>query len=605
MRHRRAALVASRPATERPSSSGLAIYRRVWAQLRLFRLHLAGMLLLGFAAMPLALLTPLPLKIAVDSVLGSQALPAVLERLVPDALSASAHGRLLLCVGLVVAIALLGKIHTVLDWVLRDYTSERLLAEFRSRLFLHVQRLSLVRHDTKGTADAIYRIEHDAESLRALVVQIVLPFIAAAVSLAGMLYVMAVLNGRIALVALVVAPPLMLLTGIYRPHLRERWRAAHLQSSAAVAVLHEALGALRLVKTFGTEERERRRFEAEAGAAVRVRVRAALAEASLNFAAGLLVAAGTALVLYIGVADVQAGRLTVGELLLVMAYLAQLYQPLQSMGAQIAAQQRALASAERAFELLDETPALLDRPGARPLARASGAVTFDSVSFAYGPDRPVLHDIAFAVPAGSRVGVVGKTGAGKSSLISLLIRLYDPSAGRVLLDGVDLRDYRIDDLRRQFAVVSQDSILFSDTVAANIAYSRPEASMEEIVAAARAANAHDFITALPDGYQTLCGERGVRFSGGERQRLSLARAFLRDAPILILDEPTSAVDMGTEAAILDGIGRLMAGRTTFMITHRLETLRHCDLLLVMEAGRLAAVTRDVDGAIRDMAAAAA
>ncbi|HET8727168.1 MAG TPA: ABC transporter ATP-binding protein [Alphaproteobacteria bacterium] len=582
--------------------SNRAIYRRVWRQVRSFRLHLFGMLLLGLATMPLALLAPLPLKIAVDSVLGVHPIPAFIGRFLPDALHDTPEARLWLAIGLVIAVALLSKLHTVFDWVLRDYTSERLVTDFRSRLFLHVQRLSLVHHDTKGTADAIYRIEHDAGALRSLVIQIVLPFLGAAFTFAGMLYVTAAINGKIALVALAVAPLLMLLTGLYRPYLREMWHAANVQHSAAVAVLHEALGALRLVKTFGTEERERQRFEMRAGSAVRTRVGTALAEASLNFLVGLLIACGTALVLYIGVRDVQEGRLTVGDLLLVMAYLAQLYQPLQSMGAQIASQQRALAGVERAFDLLDETPTLIDRPDARPLARASGAVAFEEVSFAYGTRQPALHGISFAVPAGSRVGIVGKTGAGKSSLISLLVRLYDPTSGRVLIDGVDLRDYRIADLRRQFGVVSQDSILFSDTVAANIAYSRPDAPMADIVAAAKAAEAHDFITKLPDGYNTLCGERGLHFSGGERQRLSLARAFLRDAPILILDEPTSAVDVQTEAEILRGIERLMEHRTTFMITHRLATLRRCDVLLVMEAGRLASVTRNVDAAVRDIAA---
>ncbi len=562
------------------------------------------MLLLSLALMPLALLTPLPLKIAVDSVLGDHPLPAFLNRLLPEALSGTPDARLWLSISLVIAVALLSRIHTVFSWVLRDYTAEHLVADFRSRLFLHVQRLSLVHHETKGTADAIYRIGQDAGALQMLVIQIVLPFIGAAFSFAGMLYVTAAINGKIALVALAIAPFLMLLTGLYRPYLREKWRAAHEQHSAAVAVLHEALGALRLVKTFGTEERERHRFETQAGSAVRIRVGAAFAEASLNFLVGLLIACGTALVLYIGVRDVQAGELTIGDLLLVMAYLAQLYQPLQTMGAQIAMQQRALASVERAFELLDETPTLIDRPGACPLARAAGAITFENVSFAYFPRKPTLHDISFAVPAGSSVGIVGRTGAGKSSLISLLIRLYDPTSGRILLDGVDLRDYRIADLRRQFGVVSQDSLLFSDTVAANIAYSRPNAPMKEIMAAAEAAEAHDFIMKLPDGYDTLCGDRGVRFSGGERQRLSLARAFLRDAPLLILDEPTSAVDVQTEAAILRGIERLMEGRTTFMITHRLATLRRCDLLLVMEAGRLTSITRDVDAAVRDIAAEA-
>jgi len=591
--------------TDAPRSSpvsSLVLYRRVWNQVRKFRLHLLGMLMLSLLAMPLALLTPLPLKIAVDSVVGDHPLPSVLNAVLPDTLTGTPQARLWVALGLIIAIALISRIHTVFDWVLRDYTSERILADFRSRLFLHIQRLSLVHHDTRGTADAIYRIDHDAAALQALLIHIVLPFLGSAFAFAGTLYVTAAINTKIAVIALMIAPMLMLVTGIYRPYLRAKWQAAQSQHSAAVAILHEALGALRLVKAFGAEEHERRRFESQAGSAARTRVGAAFAEASLNFLIGLIVASGTALVLYIGVNDVLAGELTVGDLLLVMAYLAQLYQPLQAMGAQIAGQQRALASIERALELLDEPATLVDRPNARPLRRARGAVSFEDVSFSYGSRQPTLHGISFAVPAGASAGIVGRTGAGKSSLISLIIRLYDPSAGRILLDGVDLRDYRIADLRQQFGVVSQDPILFSDTIAANIAYPRPEAPMKDIMEAAQAAEAHDFIARLPDGYDTLCGERGMRFSGGERQRLSLARAFLRDAPILILDEPTSAVDVATEAAILRGIERLMEGRTTFMVTHRLATLRRCDFCLIMEAGQLSRVTSDPETAIRHMTA---
>jgi ATP-binding cassette subfamily B protein len=273
-----------------------------------------------------------------------------------------------------------------------------------------------------------------------------------------------------------------------------------------------------------------------------------------------------------------------------MGYLAQLYAPVTTMGKTTASLQSHLASAERAFALLDETPDVAERPSARPLGRALGAVAFRNVSFAYDHDRAVLHHVSFAIGPGTLVGIAGATGAGKTTLVSLLTRFYDPTDGQILLDGIDLREYKVADLRNQFAFVLQEPVLFSASLSENIAYARPDATQVEIVRAAEAADAHEFIVGLPSGYDTIVGERGMRLSGGERQRVSLARAFLKDAPILILDEPTSAVDLRTEGAILDAMMRLAHGRTTFLITHRLAALQGCDILLHLADGRLVDVT---------------
>jgi ATP-binding cassette subfamily B protein len=302
-----------------------------------------------------------------------------------------------------------------------------------------------------------------------------------------------------------------------------------------------------------------------------------------------LIAAGTAVVLYVGVRHVQTGAITLGELLMVMGYLSQLYEPMKTLSKRAVSMQSKLASAERVFTLLDDAPDVVERPDARPLARARGRIEFRGVSFDYAGDRAGLRDVSFEAPAGSRIGIAGSTGAGKTTLVSLLLRLYDPSAGRILLDGVDLREYRLDDLRRQFGMVLQESVLFATSVAENIAYARPDAGREEIIEAAKAANAHDFIVQLPRGYDTLVGERGMMLSGGERQRISLARAFLRNAPILILDEPTSAVDVRSEALIMEALERLMQGRTTLVVAHRLSTIEGCDMRLEIERGRLARV----------------
>src|SRR3989442_6053084 len=319
-------------------------------------------------------------------------------------------------------------------------------------------------------------------------------------------------------------------------------------------------------------------------------IRLASVQGGFDLLVGFTVTTGTAAALVIGALHVTSGVLTLGELLLVTSYLAQLYGPLETISRKVADLQASPTSAERAFALLDEVPDVAERPNARPLTRAAGAVVFRNVSFAFGDGRPILRGISFEVEPGTRVGVRGATGAGKTTLVSLLMRLYDPTAGQILLDGVDLREYKLDDLRRQFAVVLQETVLFSASIAENIAYAAPGASREQIVAAAHAANAHEFIARLPRGYDTQVGERGAQLSGGQRQRIALARAFLKDSPVLILDEPTSAVDAETEATILGAMRHLMRGRTVLVISHRPSTLERCAGLLVLESGRVVSDT---------------
>jgi ATP-binding cassette subfamily B protein len=319
---------------------------------------------------------------------------------------------------------------------------------------------------------------------------------------------------------------------------------------------------------------------------VRGRLRLTLAEGALGLLINLAAAVGLTAVLYFGVQDVLAGSLTLGGMLLISSYISQLYAPLKTLSRKTVSLQAQLAGAERAFALLDEPDDVPERTDARPVERARGEVEFRNVSFSYDGKRAALEGVSFHVPAGARVGIVGVTGAGKTTLTYLLTRFGDPETGEVLLDGVDLREYAVADLRRQFAVVFQEPVLFATSIAENIAYARPGAAEEEIVAAARAADIHDFIMRLPEQYGTLVGERGMALSGGERQRIGLARAFLRDAPILVLDEPTSSVDTHTEATIMDALERLMAGRTTFIIAHRLNTLAGCDLVLRVEHGRV-------------------
>ena len=579
------------------SYTDFTLYRRLLHLAIPYWPYIVGIFLIGLLSTLLTLLIPLPLKIAVDSVIGSHPIPGFLNALLPVAATRSTTTLLFLAAGLSVAIALLGQFQELGGGLLRTFAGERMLLDFRAQLLRHAQRLSLSYHDTKGTSDSTYRIQYDASSIQNIAIDGFIPFVTAACTLAGMIYVTARIDWQLAFVALAISPILFLVTFAYRRRLRSQSREVKKIESSALSVLQEVLAAVRVVKAFGQEDREGKRFVRRSSEGLRARIRLSLIEGGFGILVTLITATGMAAVLFIGVRHVQSGILTIGELLIIIAYISQLYQPLKTISKKAGSLQASLASAERAFSLLDEAPDVAERPNARQLARASGAIVFHKVSFAYGQDRPVLHNISFEIGPATRVGIVGATGTGKTTLMSLLTRFYDPTGGQILLDGLDLRDYKLADLRNQFSIVLQEPVLFSTSIAENIAYARPGASKEEIVRAAKASNAHEFIIHLSEGYATQVGERGMRLSGGERQRIALARAFLKDAPLLILDEPTSSVDMRTEAVIMEAMNRLMHGRTTFMIAHRLSTLKDCDLLLVIDHGRLVEVRSDVSAAI--------
>ena len=578
----------------------LALLKRLLKRVKPYWTHIIGIFLLGLLSTPLALLTPLPLKIAIDSVLSSEPLPGFLNRMIPESIIRSDGGLLVFAAVLTVVIAFLIQLQSLADSLLRTYTGEKLTLDFRSRLFRQVQRLSLSFHDMIGTSDSIYRIQYDTSALRYVAIDGITPFITSGFTLISMLYITFRLDWQLALVAMGVSPILFIIASIYRRQLKQRYKEVKKLESNAFSVVQEALTALRVVKAFGQEDREQERFVRRADDTLDARVHLTIAEEAFGLILGLTTAIGTALVIYLGVLHVRRGILTLGELLLVMGYLSQLYGPLKIISKKVTGIQSHLASAERVFALLDQPQDVPEAPGAKPIHRASGEVEFREVSFGYKAGFPVLRDVSFKISAGTRVGITGMTGAGKSTLMNLLTRFYDPSFGKILLDGVDLRDYNLADLRDQFAIVLQDTVLFSTSISENIAYAKPGATEEEIIAAAKAANAHDFILDLPEGYETRVGERGMRLSGGERQRVALARAFLKDAPILILDEPTSAIDMKTESGIMEAMGRLMEGRTTFMIAHRITTLENCDLLFMLEDGQLVDSISNVSAAVRHM-----
>lgn len=573
--------MSKRDTNSRATASDFTLCLRVLREAKPYYAGLCLFFFVSLLATPVALLTPVPLKIAVDSGLSDTPMPAILAEVLPTEVTESQSAIIVLSAVLVVLVMLLTQLQWVGSAMLRTVVSERMLLEFRAKLFRQVQRLSFSFHDQKGSAESTYRIQWDAASIQYLTIDGIIPFITSFVTLLAMIYVTFALDWQLGLVALAVSPILIGAAQYYRPRLRARARKMKHVESSAFSVIPETLGALRVVKAFGQEDREQARFEEHSRASLKAKLHYMVSECGLGMAVGLTTASGTAAVLYFGARHVQSGQLSLGELLLVMSYIGQLYGPLKSLSNKVATMQSHLASAERAFSLLDEPSDVVDKSKALRLNRARGHCYFDHVSFHYPGGREILSDVSLEIEAGTRVGIAGRTGAGKTTFVSLLMRFYDVTGGTIYLDGVDIRELRLADLRRQFAIVLQDPVLFSTSIAENISYGRPEASEDEIIAAAKAANAHDFITELPDRYNTRVGERGMRLSGGERQRISLARAFLKDAPILVLDEPTSSVDTHTEAGIMEAMERLMKGRTTFIIAHRLNTLEQCDALVVL------------------------
>lgn len=530
------------------------------------------------------LLAPWPLQILVDNVLGDRPLAPVLA-FVLGPLAEDRIGLMLFAiVGGVVATFLLYGL-TVLDHYVNSKIDLNMVLDFRSDLFQHAQRLSLSFHDRRRSGMLIYAINNQAHAVARLVMAVP-PLAHGLLTLVGMFVILLMIHWQLALLSLTVMPFLYYSVGYYAKHIQQRLYEVRHMEGESLSIIHEAISMLRVIVAFGREDHEHSRFRKQGEKSVSARVKLTVRQTLFSLVVNMITAIGTALVLGVGAYEALKGHLTAGQLLVVMAYLALVYKPLETISTTVGSLQEIFVSLRMAFTLLDRVPEIKDSAEAVTIERVRGDLAFQHVDFHHRGRINTLRDISLTAKAGQVIAIVGPTGAGKTTLISLIPRFYDAKIGSILLDGMDIRKIKLQSLRAQISVVLQEPLLFSGNIADNIRYGRLEATMDEIMASARAANAHDFILQLPDQYNTELGERGARLSGGERQRIAVARAFLKDAPILILDEPTSSIDSKTEAVILDALDRLMVGRTTFMIAHRLSTIRRADMILVMDHGQI-------------------
>jgi ATP-binding cassette, subfamily B, bacterial len=554
----------------------MSIYRRALYYYRPFLGQTITGLLLSLCGIALSLLKPWPFKIIVDDILPRN--PHAHFGTSPDLIP-------LLCLVLVGIQLLWGLTNLASNYIFVKVGLQALL-KLRTDLYAYLQSLSLKYHDARRSSDSSFRVAYDSQSIQTIYNKGFTNIFGSIVTLIGIFFVMIQIDWKLTLLSLAVVPAIVAAIYFFARRIRRDSTSIQEQESALLAQAQEGLSAVRMVHAFGREEWEVRQFHLQAQQSLHANLRLTLTNVNSAFVISTLMVVGTAAMYYLGTLHVLAGTLTLGSLLVFSAYLLMLYQPLESLTYTAWAMEGATAGARRCFEVLDREDDVVDAPDAREITGTAGAIGFRNVSFGYATAQPVLHDIDLSIAPNQIVALVGGTGAGKSTLLSLVPRFYDPNRGSLTLDGCDLRQITKKSLRAMIAIVLQDTLLFSTTIRENIAYGRPDATEAEIREAAHRAQADEFISRLPAGYDSPVGERGGHLSVGQRQRIGIARAFLKNAPILLLDEPTSALDPTTEAAIMETIKDLMHGRTTLIVTHRLATIHGVDRIVVLENGRI-------------------
>jgi subfamily B ATP-binding cassette protein MsbA len=530
------------------------------------------------------LLEPWPLKIVLDYVVGAKTPPHWLGSWASDH---QARLQLLNVAAVaVVAVALVGAVSSYIEKYFSTTIGKRVGYDLRHALYHHVQRMSLAFYDTRKTGDLLVRLTADITAVEDFITGAVLGIVLDVVTLAGMLAVMFLLDWRFSLIALSIAPVLFAIAYRLMHRIKETARDVRKNESELASVVQESIVSARVVKAFAREDFEEGRVDRQSQASVDAALRARSVKARLSPLVDIVISVGTSLVLYFGAHVVFSGRITPGALVVYVLYLGKMYKPIRDLSKTADTMSKAAVSFERIGELLAIDHQVTDRPGATPASRFNGRLAFEHVGFGYSKDRPVLKDVTLVVEPGQRAAIVGETGSGKSTLIALIPRLYDVERGALRIDGTDVRHYTLRSLREQVSFVLQDPVLFHTSIAQNIAYGRPGATQAEILRASRLAHVDEFVSRLPLGYDTIVGERGDTLSGGQRQRIAIARAIIRDTPILLLDEPSSSLDAESEALIFKGLARLLEGRTSITIAHRLATVRDADVIFVLHEGHI-------------------
>ncbi len=533
------------------------------------------------------ILQPWPLKIVVDNILQSKKLPGALGGLATALFGHNANAMLTFAVAAVAGIAIVGAVSSYFEKYLTTSVSQWVAHDLRRTLYHHIQRLSLAEHDERRTGDLITRVTSDIGAVQDFINSALLGILVDVTTLVGMIGVMLYLNWRFTLIALSVAPVLFLVVYSYTRRIKSASRAVRKQEGLLLSIVEEVLTSIRVVKAFAREDYEQTRFDAESLANVEAGLEARSIKAKLAPLVEVIVAVGTCLVLWYGTRLAMAGQLSAGVLIVFLMYLGNMYKPMRDLSKMTDTVSKAMVGYERIREVLDIESRVRDAPGARPAPKFKGEIAFNDVTFNYGTGKDTLKDVSFTIEAGQVAAIVGPSGTGKTTLVSLIPRFYDPISGSVAIDGTDIRKYRLKSVRDQISFVLQDTLLFRATIWENIAYGKPSASPAEIKHAAELADADAFIMEMPDGYDTMVGERGVSLSGGQRQRIAIARAIIRDTPILILDEPTSGLDAASEQAVIGALDTLMKGRTSVVIAHHLGTIRRADVIFVINDAGLA------------------
>ena len=530
------------------------------------------------------LLEPWPLKVVLDDVFKTRQVHGWLNRIIYSTIGYDKIAILKFACIAVLAIAVLDAICSYAEKYLTTSVGQWVTHDLRRVLYSHIQRLSLAYHDHKQTGDLISRVTSDIDAIQSFITSGLLSTLINVITLLGMVTVMFYINWRFTLIALSVAPFLFMIVYTYTRRIKKASRAVRKKEGEIVSVIEEVLGSIRVVKAFAREDYELRRLEEESLESVEMSLRARGLKAKLTPIVQIIVAVGTALVLWFGTRMVLNTTLSAGSLIVFILYLGKMYKPMQELSKMTDAYSKAAVGYERIQEVLQTDKEVKDLPRARPAPRFRGQIEFEHVDFYYTDDTPILKDVSLKMEAGQLAALVGPTGAGKTTIISLIPRFYDPISGTVKIDGTDVKQFRQKSLRHQISFVLQETVLFHAPVWQNIAYGKPEATRAEILRAAELANATEFIDKLPDGYNTVLGEGGMTLSGGQRQRIAIARAIIRNTPILILDEPTSDLDAASEKLVFDALDRLMEGKTTIVIAHRLSTVRKADVIFVVKDG---------------------